>query len=141
MSQPLAIHVKCRANDPCIFDGSDLFIHIIIENKTAAAVGFPLAFRQKTGPVIRLIDRHTKAETNLRTNLADPALLDQFTTIGPSHSAVLEWVISPSEIEQFGINKIDLDAEITIACKLKVDGKLEDFQGSGTLHIVGKNKL
>jgi hypothetical protein len=137
-NQPLAIHTKCRGGEKCVFDGKDLFIDIAIVNQGTALVGFPLVYRQKTGPSIRLIDTRTKAEAHLRTNPADPDMANEFTEIQPGKSVTLEWVIKPSEIQQFAKPAIDLAAEITVACKIKVNGKAEDYLGVNTLRIVGQ---
>jgi hypothetical protein len=136
-NQHLAIHAKCRGGEKCVFDGKDLFIDIVIFNHGAAPVGFPLAYRQKTGPSIRLIDSRTKAETHLRTNPADPDMASELTQIAPGKSVTLEWVIKPSEIQQFARPAIDLLAEISVGCKIQVNGKAEEFLGVDTLRIVG----
>jgi hypothetical protein len=138
INQPLAIHAKCRGSDKCVFDGEDLFIDIAIVNQGPAPVGFPLAYRQKTGPSIRLVDMRTKEESSLRTNPVDPALANEFTQIEPGHSATLEWVIKRSEIQRFARPEIDLSAEISVGCKIRVNGKVEDFLGSAILRIVGR---
>jgi hypothetical protein len=139
-NQPLAIHAKCRGSEKCVFEGKDLFIDIEIINQITAPVSFPLAYRQKTGPSIRLIDTRTKAEVHLRTNPADPDMANEFTQIGPGKSVTLEWVIKPSEIQQFAKPTIDLSAEITVACKIEANGMAEDFLGIATLRIVGHGK-
>ncbi|HLJ63810.1 MAG TPA: hypothetical protein VKT70_06880 [Stellaceae bacterium] len=135
---PLAIHAKCQGSETCVFDGRDLFIEIIITNEGSIPIGFPLAFRQKSGPSIRLVDASTKAELTLPTTLADPDLAFDFTTIPPGHSVTLEWVITPSEIKRFEKPAIEVSAEITIACRIQVNGELKDFQGTDALPITGK---
>lgn len=136
--QPLAIHANCGGSTRCVFDGEDLVIQIAIVNHGPKPIGFPLVYQQTRGPSIRLVDMRTKANSILRTNPVDPALENEFTQIGPSESATLAWVIKTSEIQQFGKTEIDLSAEISLGCKIEVNGRLEDFQGWDTLRIVEK---
>lgn len=139
-NQPLAIHAKCRGRDQCVFDGQDLFIDIAIVNNGTVPVGFPLAYRQKTGPYIRLVDRRTKAESTLHTNPVNPALANEFTNIPAGKSVIIEWVIKPAEIQQFARPDVEIDvsAEIVIGCKIRVKGNVEEFHGSDTLPIVSR---
>jgi len=133
--QPLAIHTTCRGSGKCVFDGSDLFLTITITNQGPTPIGFPLAFRQKSGPSIRLVDLHTKVGSTLPTTLAAPDLARDFTTIAPGHSVTIAWVIKSSEIEQFAKPAIDIAAEVTIACKIQVNGKEEEFRGMDIFSI------
>lgn len=138
-NQLLTITAKCRGSDPCQFVGKDLFLDISIRNNEKTEIGFPLAFVQKTGPIIRLIDTRTKAETHLHTNPADFALLERFTPVPPGQSVALEWVIMAGELKQFG-EIVDLSAEITLKAKIKVGNRRADFVGADTLRIVGRDK-
>lgn len=136
MSQPLlSIAAACQDHDPCRFTGEDLFLDIRVRNDQPVAVGFPLAFIQKTGPVIRLIDVRTKAETFLPKNLADLALRDRFTAIPPGGSVGIAWVISADELRQFEGERVDVFAEITIATQVRVADRAIDFTGTTTLRI------
>lgn len=136
MSEPLlSIAAACKDHDPCRFTGEDLFIDIRVRNDQPAPVGFPLAFIQKTGPVIRLIDVRTQAETFLPKNLADLALRDQLTTIQPGGSVAIAWVISADELRQFGGDRVEVQAEITIAAKVRVSNRDIDFKGTTMLRI------
>jgi hypothetical protein len=138
MTSPnLTVVAKCRASNPCVFNGSDLFLDIRITNNGTTNVGFPLAFVQKGGPVIKLVDTRTKASTFLRRNLADFALLDVLTPIPPGQSIAMEWVIAPVELRTFGL-AVDLSAEITLATKVRVDQQTVEFSGTDTLRIVDK---
>lgn len=139
-NQPLAITVTCKENDRCLYDGKDLLLEVRIRNDQPVAVGFPLAYRQKTGPAIRLIDTRTKAEAYLKTNLADSALRGQLTGIPPSESVVLEWVITSGELEQFPGALVDVSAEVTLQAEVQAAGKLTNFKGADTIHIVGKKR-
>ena len=136
-NQPLSIHAKCRGSEKCIFSGKDMFIDISIANHGLSPVGFPSALLQMTGPSIRLIDRRTHAEISLPTNPGDLDLVGDLTSIPGGQSLDLEWVIDPSEIEHFAKPEIDISAKITVACEISVDGKMEDFQATDTLHITG----
>lgn len=136
----LAITAKCRENDQCLFEGQDMFLDISITNNHKSGIGFPLAYLQKTGPIIRLIDTRTKAETNLKTNLADFDLREKFTLIQPGKAVLVEWVISSYELQQFGGDFVDLSAEITVMARIQVSGKQVDFRGTDTLQIVSKDK-
>jgi hypothetical protein len=140
-NQMLAISANCRGNEECLFDGQDLFLDIKITNQHNSAVGFPLAFRQKTGPIIRLIDPRSKRETHLRTNLADLDLQDQFTMIPAGGTAVLEWVITAADLRQFAAEHIDVIVEITVMAKISVNGKPLEFQGIDTLRIRDKEEI
>jgi hypothetical protein len=114
-----------------------LFIEIAIANQGAIPVGFPLAFRQKSGPAIRLIDNRTKAESTLPTNPVDLNLANEFTAIPPGQSVMLEWVIKPSEIQPFATPEVNVSAEITVFCNIQVNRKIEEFRGTDTLLITG----
>ena len=133
----LAIKANCKGNDRCLFDGRDLFLEIRVTNTHKSEVGFPLAYVQKTGPIIKLIDTRTKAETYLRKNLADLDLQEKFTLIQPGQSVVMEWVITSGELEQFGL-PVDLSAEITVKTGIRVDGRQVEFLGTDTVRILSK---
>ena len=137
-NEQLSINAKCRGNDRCLFEGADIFLDITITNVGTTEVGLPLAFLQQTGPVIRLTDTRTKAETDLKTNLADLSLRDQYTSIPAGKSVAMEWVITAGELQQFGAKDVDVSAEITIKTDVLVSGKKQEFSGSSTLHIKSK---
>lgn len=67
----LTVKAACRDADPCAWRGDDLFLAIRLVNTRAQPVGVPLAYVQKTGPSIRLVDARSGAENQLRTNPAD----------------------------------------------------------------------
>jgi len=87
-----------------------------------------------------LVDIRTRASTNLPTHPADGDLLEKFTTIQPGASVSMPWVIKPSELEQFAGDYVDVSAEITIMADILVGEKKENFIGSDTIRIIGKNK-
>jgi hypothetical protein len=136
MTQELpTVSVNCGANEQCRFDGDDIVLEIIVTNSGARNIGFPLAFVQKRGPIIRLVDRRTKADTYLRSNPADFDLEEQFTEIPPGESVTLEWVITAGEAQTFG-RPVDLSAEVTIMAKIGVGGNIIDFKGGDTVQIL-----
>jgi hypothetical protein len=105
----LTLHAEAKGKP----SNDDLFITLTITNNSNTPAGFPLEFRQKTGPAVKLTDTRTKAHTYLRTNLADLALRQKLTPIPPHKSVTLEWLIHPSELQQFG-TPIDLTATFTL---------------------------
>ncbi len=136
-SQPLLILVKCKANEQCLFEEKDIFINIGIYNNEKAVIGFPLEYVKHKGPIIKLIDTRTKAETFLPTHIADWDLKEKFTQINPGESAEIEWVITAKELTQFG-SDVDLYAEVTIMTEILLNGKKIEFRGSNTRRIVEK---
>ena len=138
MPQPLTITVTCKDNPSCVFRDEDLFLDIAVTNTTAGTIGFPLAFVQKTGPSIRLSDRRTGQETNLRTTAADFALKDDLTPIAPGGAARIAWLITVFELRQMGGADVDLDAEVTVGARIARDGQRVPVLGKATLRIVEK---
>ena len=135
---PLTITVTCKDNPSCVFQGEDLFLDIAITNTTAGTIGFPLAFIQKTGPSIRLINRRTGQETNLRTTAADFALKDDLTPVAPGRAVTLAWLITVFELRQMGGADVDLLAEVTVSARIAVNGQRVPFLATDTLRIVEK---
>lgn len=106
---PLTLRAECKGPP----GDNDLFVTLTITNTSATAATFPLEYLQKTGPSVRLTDTRTKAHTYLRTNLAPHALRDKLTRIAPGQSVTLEWLIHPSELQQFG-TPVDLTATFVL---------------------------
>jgi hypothetical protein len=140
-NQLLAITATCKGNKQCLFDGQDMFLDIKITNNQPINIGFPLEFLQQSGPIIRLIDNRTKAESYLKKNLADLALQNQFTQIKPGGSVILEWVIFSNEIQQFSSQHLDLTAEITVMTEIFINGKKVEYLGTETLRILNKQTV
>ena len=138
LAQPLTITVTCKDNPSCVFQGEDLFLEIAVTNPTASPVGFPLAFVQKTGPSIRLINRRTGQETNLRTSLADLALRDELTPVAPGRAVTIAWLITVFELRHMGGADVDLLAEVTVSAGIARDGQRVPFLAMDTLRIVEK---
>jgi hypothetical protein len=122
-----------------LFEGKEMFLDIRVINNQNTALNFPLEFVQKNGPIITLIDTRTKAETVLKRNIANPALLDKFISIKPGESVNVEWVITVEELRQFG-DDVDLSAEVTIIAEIPVNGKRVEFSAIDTRRIVSKGK-
>lgn len=140
MDRLLTVAATCRQNDACVFEGQDMFLEIKITNTQNTAVGFPLTYLQQTGPIVRLVDTLTRAESYVRTNLADIDLREKLTAIPPGASITLDYVISSAELQQFGGQYVDLSAEITVMAETDILGKRVEFRGSDTLRIVSKDK-
>jgi hypothetical protein len=136
----LTVQATCTGKDGCVFDEEPMDIDIAITNPQTYPVGFPLAYMQKTGPAIRLIDTRTKRSFYLGTNPPDASLLKKVTEIPPGGTVTLKWVIGNDEIERFGNIDVDVSAEVILSTKVHVKSKVEDFLGRDTIHIVGKRK-
>ena len=133
----VTIKTKCKHNEPCHYQGRDLFLEISITNHQPVPIGYPLKYRQQSGPSIRLVDTHTKQEAYLKTNLGDPDLKEQFTEIPPEKSIVLEWVITSAEINQFATPLVDILAEISLYAEVDIGGKRTETEVADTIHIKG----
>ena len=136
----LDISARCVENDACIYRGKDMFVDIGITNHQDTEIGFPLSFLRDTGPIIRLIDVRTGAETYVPNSAADPALREDFTVLHPEQTVFLQWMIARSELEQLGGLPVDLHAEITVIARIQVEGKVVDFRGVDTLRIASEGK-
>lgn len=130
----LQVTARCKDNPECQFTGQDLWIEIEVSNRQPQGVGFPQAYLQKTGPVVRLLDRRSSRSAHLKKNLADPALRDQLTTLAQGQSLRLDWVITAFELQQFGA-PVDLDADIELPVTVLVDQRAVEFRGTHRLRI------
>ncbi len=140
---PISITLTCVNNPTCEFTGIEIPIAIAIKNNLATEVEVPIAFMQKTGPSIKLIDTLTEKVAGLRTNLADFKLLENLTKIKPGQSASINWVISSYELQQFRHEFVELTAQATFRVKIKnvANNEFMDVvaSSSGT-KIVSKDK-
>ncbi len=136
-NQILSVKVNCRNNEQCFFEGKDIFLDIKIFNNEKVDVGFPLEFVKSKGPITRLTDNRTGADTFIPTHPPDGDLMEKFTTIRPGESVDLEWVITAEEIEQYG-KDVDVSIEVTIMADILVKGEKVNFRGSNTRRIVNK---
>ena len=134
----LTVKAACRDADPCAWRGDDLFLAIRLVNTRADPVAIPLAYLKKTGPSIRLVDARSGADTQLRTNLADPDLRRSLTVVPSGEAVVFDWVVHESELLQFGA-EVDLTAEITVFGELAVNGVKERFEARDALRITGRS--
>jgi hypothetical protein len=138
----ISVTLTCKDNPTCEFNGDKMPIVVSIKNNHSTEIGVPIAFMQKTGPIIKLIDTETERGTNLKVNLASPELLKNLTKIAPGQSAFITWHIAPFELMQFGHEKVDVTAEATISTKVWISSKDEsiDVIASGSTKIIGKEK-
>ena len=136
-AQPIVVKVQCKGDDQCLFEGKDIFIDISLYNDSKEEVRFPLEYIKKRGPIIKLIDARTKAETFVPTHIADWDLKEKYTVIGPAQSISLEWVLTADDLDQFG-SDVDVFAEVTIMADILVGTRKVEFKGSDTRHIVKK---
>jgi hypothetical protein len=134
--QPVALDITshCKDNPGCHFKGQDLWLLIDITNRGTQALGFPLAYLQKAGPVVQLIDRRSQQSTHLKRNLADHALQGQFTPIAPGGSLRLEWVVTAAELLTMG-SAVDLDINIELPATLRLGDKNLAYLGRHQLHV------
>jgi len=139
MNHTLEISTRCTTDTTCTYRGQEIPIDIRIINRHGTAIGIPLAFLQGAGPIIKLVDSRTRADIHTPRNPANPALLRQFTMLQPGESALLQWILTPEDLEQFG-PYVDLTAEITIMADIQVNGSTIEFRGSDTLRIVSEAK-
>ncbi len=138
-NQILSVKVSCRGNEQCFFEGKDIFLDIKIFNNADADVGFPLEFAKSKGPITRLIDNRTGADTFIPTHPPNGDLLEKFTTIRPGEFVEMEWVITAEELQQYGTD-VDVSIEITIMADILLKSQKINFRGSNTRRIVNKNR-
>jgi hypothetical protein len=136
-SELLSVKVNCRNNEQCYFEGKDLFLDIKIFNNQSVEVGFPLEFVKDKGPITRLIDNRTQADTYIPTHPPDGDLREKFVMIKPGEFAEMEWIITAEEIQQFGTD-VDVSIEVTIMAEVLVKGKKVEYKGSNARRIINK---
>ncbi|MET3133014.1 hypothetical protein AAKU55_003296 [Oxalobacteraceae bacterium GrIS 1.11] len=128
---PLTITARCKENPNCFFTGKNMPISIAIKNNESHDIDFPLLFVQKKGPSIKLIDTKTNRRVGLNTNLPDNKFRNTFTKIPPGESVSIDWIIYESELKQFGVDRVDLTAEISISTEIIQTGRKDNFKLSG----------
>jgi hypothetical protein len=111
---PLSISIACKDNAECFYSGEDLPILITVKNNGVNEVEVPLAFIQKTGPTIKLTDSKESRTAFLKKNLADPALLKNPVKLAPGKSISIDWILTSTELEQFGDEPVDLTMEAIV---------------------------
>ncbi len=132
----LRLGATCRGGDPCVWSGGDLFITLRVGNGADVPVELPIAFIQRTGPSIALIDPRTGAELQLRTNPGPEELLLQRTVVQPGQAEAIEWVIHESELVHHG-TPVGLTARITLFGVMRVGQEEIPFEATTTLPIRG----
>lgn len=140
----IGVSAECEGSDKCIYTpGKDLLFKVVISNKGSVPIGFPLKFKQRTGPVVKLVNNITdnpsiQKEFQVPTSPADFATEQEFTTIEPGKSVSVDWVLHPVEMDPFEDSRnkeINITAEITIASKIKLKDEVTDFTGKTDMHI------
>jgi hypothetical protein len=132
----LVVEATCRGPAACtLVPGEDLWFDIKLTNPTEGNIEVPLAYLQKTGPVIRLVDRRG-GETHVRRPLADPDLKGQLTAVPPGGSVMIAWVLHDADVAQLGEGVAEVTAHLTIATDLELDGRTQPFKGTTQLDIV-----
>lgn len=135
----LEISVKCKDDPKCEFKDEDIFLEIFITNRSNGDIGYPLEFAKERGPSVTLRDTETKRESQLSTHLADWDLKTEFTVIKPGESVKMDWVVTEDELKQFG-EKVDVTVEVSLSDEIRVNGKIVEFNGSGSTRIISKEK-
>jgi hypothetical protein len=141
--QAISITMTCTDNPTCEFTGSKIPISIAIKNNLSTEIEVPIAFMQKTGPSIQLVDTLSEKVAGLRTNLADFKLLENLTKIQPGQSASINWLISSFELQQFRHEFVDLTAQARFRVKIKNASSnelIEVLAISNSTRIVSKEK-
>ena len=133
--QVFSVSAQCGGSNECLYERKDLFFDVGIKNIHATDIGFPLAFVQKAGPSIKLIDNRSGKNTHVGTALADWALKTQFVTIPPGQSVGFPYLITADELEELGGEDVDLTAEVTLFAGVKIGDEVADRMAVTTMHI------
>lgn len=144
MEQPtFSISIACVGNPACIFTGNDMPLEITVKNSQPYTIGFPRRYIQGRGPAMKLVDRETGASKTLKTELADHALMKDFTMLQPGETLTLTTLIRGREITALREKYVDLVAEFGITTNIKVPDSEEPVRarGAGQLKIIGKDTL
>lgn len=139
---PLSISLQCLGNDGCVYQRKPMDLLVTIRNDGSRAIGFPLDYLRKSGPIVKFIDTDTGEVTYARRGLANPALKTQFTTIAPGTSISMEIDVHPTDIETFRIKKVDISVEVILKGDIRIDGEaaLQDYQGGAKIRIFEKDE-
>lgn len=106
----IELHARCIDDAQCRFLGDDVRVELELRNSGRNNVSLPVAFLRKRGPAVRLVDRHSGKEKQLRRNPVDGLMLKDLETLAPGQSVRFTWPITPKEITDFALRPIDLDA-------------------------------
>jgi hypothetical protein len=139
---PISVTVQCTANPDCLFTGDDIPVVVSIKNNQPTSIELPLAYLQKTGPIIKLIDNVSKQEVFLKKNLASTDLRKSLIKIQPGKSVSIDWVLTSSELLQFNNEIVDITAEVTVFTSIKTDEKdlPSEITANESIKINGKTK-
>jgi hypothetical protein len=139
---PLSISLQCLGNAGCVYQRKPMDLLVTIRNDGSRAIGFPLDYLRKSGPIVKFIDTDTGEVTYARRGLANPALKTQFTTIAPGASISMEIDVHPTDIETFRIKKVDISVEVILKGDIRLDGQdqLQDYQGGAKIRIFEKDE-
>lgn len=139
---PLSISIKCPANPNCVFDGQDMELEIIIQNRSGVDVGLNLDYIRRAGPYIELIDAKTGRRMDLHVGLVSNELLKNFHMLSPMQSVRLNETIKAYEITTFREKSIDLTIKVAFPGNIRVgNDEPESFDDIGLIRIVDKSGL
>lgn len=139
----LAVNASCRDNPSCIYHEQDMVIDIVISNISAVDVGFPLAYLERRGPTVLLIDSVSNAQLPLRINLAPRSLLTNFVVLKPGQSVTLDTIIHRTQLLMFRKKFVDVIARVSPAVKIQI-GDNRELVGLGvtaSLRIIGADVI
>lgn len=131
----ISVAVECDGATTCVYKKDDVHFTISIRNIAGQDIAFPFEYIKKAGPIIKLVDSRTGQESYLKRNLADRELMKRLTSFLPSGHQSFEWVITPTELEQFGHETVDVVAEVSISTSVLVHGKTVEQVASVSMPI------
>lgn len=135
----ITLKILCDAQNECIYRGEDVDILICIKNKGKSEVSIPVAYLQKAGPIMTLIDERTGKTLSIRRNRPPSKLLKELKIVAPGSEADLHWSITREEVETFRHEIIAISVEVKLIMPAVVDGVEERMMAIGTTKIVGKS--
>lgn len=106
----IELHARCIDDAHCRFLGEDVRVELELRNGGRNNVALPVAFLSKRGPAVRLVDRHSGKEKQLRRTPVDGLMLNDLQTLAPGESVRFTWPITLKEITDFALRPVDLDA-------------------------------
>jgi hypothetical protein len=130
-----SITALCNGQKECVYQDQDLGINVIITNISEEPISLPMEFLQKQGPNITLTSTDTEQTFTLPTQLADPQLLTNLTTIPANQTARLSWVVHPEEIKQIGGDVSNVIGQVTITTTVEHAGQTMQASSSSNFTI------
>lgn len=134
-AKSISVAVECDGAPTCVYKKDDVHFMVSIRNIADRDIAFPFEYVKKVGPIIKLVDSRTRQESYLKRNLADHELMKRPTNFLPSSHQSFEWVITSTELEQFGHETVDVVAEISISTSVLVHGKAVEQIASVSMPI------